>query len=101
MKNEEDKKDMVLVIIVLTFLFGVGLYLIIAGSVLPFVLPAFPIGITVINIILGSILVIFSMLGMLASDLSDDIWCINKRVLNKFPKITCIIMKGDFENGNQ
>lgn len=54
---------MVLVLILMSLIFGIGLYLVISGSILPFILIDFPIGITIANIILGAILMLFS-LGM-------------------------------------
>lgn len=50
-----------MVFIVLFLIFGIGLYLIIAGSILPFVLPAFPIGITIANIAFGVMLILYSI----------------------------------------
>lgn len=61
-----------MVFIVLFLIFGVGLYLIIAGSVLPFVLTGFPIGITITNIILGVVLIVFSILVIVVSAIVDN-----------------------------
>ena len=54
---------MTLFLIIMTLIFGVGSYLVITGSLLPFVLANFPIGITITNIIIGSVSILFS-LGM-------------------------------------
>lgn len=63
---------MALIVMVMFLIFGIGLYLIIVGSVLPFVLPAFPIGITITNIILGVVLIVFSILVIVVSAIVDN-----------------------------
>ena len=55
---------MAIVFVLMTLIFGIGLYSVITGSLLPFVVVDFPVGITITNIILGVILIVFS-LGMI------------------------------------
>lgn len=52
-----------LFLIIMTLIFGVGSYLVITGSLLPFIVADFPIGITITNNIIGIISILFS-LGM-------------------------------------
>lgn len=55
---------MAIVFVLMTLIFGIGLYSVITGSLLPFVIADFPVGIAITNIILGVILIVFS-LGMI------------------------------------
>lgn len=55
---------MAIIYILMTLIFGIGLCSVITGSLLPFVVADFPVGITITNIILGVILIAFS-LGMI------------------------------------
>ena len=54
---------MTLFLTLMTLIFGVGSYLVVTGSLLPFVVVNFPIGVTITNIIIGITLILFS-LGM-------------------------------------
>ena len=49
---------MAIVFVLMTLIFGIGLYSVITGSLLPFVIADFPVGITITNIILGIVLFI-------------------------------------------
>lgn len=54
---------MTLFLIIMTLIFGVGSYLVITGTILPFIVADFPIGITITNNIIGIVSILFS-LGM-------------------------------------
>ena len=60
---ERNTNIMRLFLIIMTLIFGVGSYLVITGSLLPFIVADFPIGITITNNIIGIISILFS-LGM-------------------------------------
>lgn len=52
-----------LFLIIMSLIFGIGIYLVITGSLLPFIVVDFPIGITITNNIIGIVSILFS-LGM-------------------------------------
>ena len=63
---------MAIVFILMTLIFGIGLYSVITGSILPFVIADFPVGITITNIILGVVLIIFSLGMIVVGAMSDE-----------------------------
>lgn len=63
---------MTIVFILMTLIFGIGIYLIATGSLLPFVIADFPVGITITNIILGVILIVFSLGMIVVGAMSEE-----------------------------
>lgn len=51
---------MIGVYIILSLIFGAGVYLIMSGAMLPTIIQDFPLGIVITNIIFGTILILFS-----------------------------------------
>ena len=51
---------MIGVYIILSLIFGAGVYLIMSGAMLPTIIQDFPLGIVIANIIFGTILILFS-----------------------------------------
>ena len=63
---------MAIVFILMTLIFGIGLYSVITGSLLPFAIADFPVGITITNIILGVVLIVFSLGMIVVGTMSDE-----------------------------
>ena len=63
---------MTIVFVLMTLIFGIGLYSVITGSLLPFVVDDFPVGITITNIILGVILIVFSLGMIVVGTMSEE-----------------------------
>lgn len=51
---------MIGVYIILSLIFGAGVYLVMSGAMLPTIIQDFPLGIVIANIIFGVILILFS-----------------------------------------
>lgn len=51
---------MIGIYIILSLIFGAGVYLIMSGAILPTIIQDFPLGIVITNIIFGTILILFS-----------------------------------------
>ena len=52
---------MIGVYIILSLIFGAGVYLIMSGAMLPTIIQDFPLGIVITNIVFGVILILFSV----------------------------------------
>lgn len=63
---------MTIVFVLMTLIFGIGLYSVITGSLLPFVIADFPVGITITNIILGVVLIVFSLGMIIVGAMSEE-----------------------------